>query len=565
MKEIVYLIELNTYDPLLGAETTHYYSDSQDFTAFPGTDPDRPNQEYDSRLKQPSNFEVNMFARGATRGLGESRIGEIEINNTEGELDALLNHGFDGRRLTVYRGAQDAAFADFEVWLRGTMESVEFTYNNKSGATLRIKVRSRAYLFDRLLQQTRYLGTNTSGSGKEGTAEDIKDQPKPVAEGKVYNAKPVLVNTSLNIYQFNHRSMQAVNKLYDGAAEITLDTSIGGGSGNVSTLSALEATTPAVGMFITCLEEGLVRIETSPEKDITGDIEGDNAGSGYANNVSSLIKKIAKDYVGLTDDDLDLASFTELETANPAEIQFYTDQELPVKDGMSYLLESIGAFMFFSREDLLTVGRFSAPESETPVFSITESDYVEISRELFSNNYEVTPAYRVNLNYKKIFYVQQGADVLESVASDRRAFVEREYRTVQEEDTSVQIVHLEAPEASFDTLLTTESDAEEEASRLLQLYKTRRDRYLVTLFITAVVDDSDNPLILDLNDVVNLRLNRFGLLGSGDELTVDSTLYTADETDTTADETLEESGKNFRIIGYALDAKANKITLDLFG
>lgn len=106
------------------------------------------------------------------------------------------------------------------------------------------------------------------------------------------------------------------------------------------------------------------------------------------------------------------------------------------------------------------------------------------------------------------------------------------YRQIVREDESVKTRHLLASEMTFATFLVNEQDANSEADRRFDIYRTRRDRYKVPLASSLFAEFN-----LNIGDKVLLKLKRFRL----------------------------DNGKPMVVTGIEVDLLAGITTLDLWG
>ena len=136
--------------------------------------------------------------------------------------------------------------------------------------------------------------------------------------------------------------------------------------------------------------------------------------------------------------------------------------------------------------------------SGTPVETFTESEIVDIDRS------GELPAYTVKLKYKK-FYVVQDSDLAGAVTDARRAELKQEFREVLATDSNILDKHLLASEKEFVTLLVDSTAAQNEADRLLAMYKLRQDYFEIR------TRDVDTQYDIELGDVVEVNVSRFGL------------------------------------------------------
>lgn len=205
----IYVAVIEAFDVKANTPRTLYFSTRLGFTSGPG---DRPkNTVFEPRIRQPASIRRDMFSAGKT--MGESRVafGDLVLINNDGGLDCLLDYAFDGRRVTIYRGAPTSAFPrGFTKTLVATMDQPEVT---RTDVTLRL--RDRQAELNVPLQTTKYAGTNALPAGLEGVAGDLKGKPKPYLLGKVENIAPPQVNTSRLIYQVNDGAVASVDEVYD--------------------------------------------------------------------------------------------------------------------------------------------------------------------------------------------------------------------------------------------------------------------------------------------------------------------------------------------------------------
>jgi hypothetical protein len=106
----------------------------------------------------------------------------------------------------------------------------------------------------------------------------------------------------------------------------------------------------------------------------------------------------------------------------------------------------------------------------------------------------------------------------------------REWREATVEDAAVLLAHPRAPETLDDALLTTEADADAEATRRQALRGVQRDRYRV-----RIPWDNETDAV-DLGQVVTLAHTRYGL----------------------------GAGPSFRVVLVEPDARDRTLTLDLW-
>ena len=267
MADVLYLAELVVMGAGTGS-TTLYYASGNGHVTGPAETP--ANQFYDARIKQPINLTRNLFSPGKTSGRSQMGYGNLILSNPDGELDPLIEYGFDGQGITIRRGTVGAAYpSGFPVIFSGTMEQAEV-----QGDTLVVKVRDRQLDLERPLQPLKYAGDNVLPNGLEGVAGDLKDKPKPICLGQVQNVPAVLVNTSKLIYQVNDGPVNSIPAVYDSGARLVgpLTQAVDAGFGT-NLPSLLWGLAYGNGLFVAVGAGGTVR--TSPDGIVwTGRVSG---------------------------------------------------------------------------------------------------------------------------------------------------------------------------------------------------------------------------------------------------------------------------------------------------
>ncbi len=166
---------------------------------------------YEPRIITPALISVSPNDGGLLSLFGTSSIGDIELANKDGGLNYLADYAVDGltAQFIFYDGAAET------VYFTGTASRM-----TEQDDRLVIGLRAAQEVLADKLVLTPYAGTNALPAGLEGTADDIKDNPKPIVLGDCRNISPVLVNSSLLIYQVSSRSDCLITALYDEGARL---------------------------------------------------------------------------------------------------------------------------------------------------------------------------------------------------------------------------------------------------------------------------------------------------------------------------------------------------------
>lgn len=507
--ERIWLVEISAYNTLTAQVETLRYSRG-DFRTEPTDSP--ANAEYDRRIESIFSYSVSLFSQGTIAGKTSPGFGALVLNNQDGGLDGLNDYAFDGRRVLVKLGGEYFAFSDFQPIFDGTAESIEF-----GDGTITIRLRDLEYKLDIPIQPTLYLGTG----GAEGGAE-LTGKPKPLCFGTVYNFEPVLVDATRRIYQFHSRSSNAINAVRDMGGAITAGSS----RANYATL---ESTSPTAGTFDWCITAtgSFIRLGTTPSGILTMDASGDDT-NGWAGSAATITQKIITDFAGFSISDVDTDSITALEAKNNASVGYYTKETVGINDVIDQLLNSIGAYRYFSRLGKVTVGRIEAP-AVSPVETYTGA-------EIFSYSKIATrlPTWRTTVGYKPNYRVLTLNELLTSfkpgeVNAALAPDLMEKYRYSVSSSASVKTPYLLANDDVVNTLLASSSAADYEAARLQTIFGVRRDVYRVNV--------AAQPFARKLGETVALQIPRYGLT----------------------------NGKNFLIIGMTEEPSSSSVELELWG
>lgn len=516
-----YLVEVG-YLNASGVAGTLYLS-CGGYTTEPGDS--LPNRYYEPRISEIGPFTQNIYASGKTLG-GESEIGygSISAANANGELDAWLDYAFDGQPLVIKQlPSHTAPYSTAVTLFSGTVERLDA---DDAWVSFRLRVYDRRRILDRPIQTNLFAGTTLSGGATaEGTA-DLKDRPKPLLYGRVFNIPAVLVNAFDLIYQVNDGPVSSII-VYDGGVPLTQVA-------NHSTLSALQSASLTGGEYITCNALGLFRIGSSPSKEITADVYQSSTAS--ANRAGAIARAMLLK-AGILVGSIDTASANALDAAAPYECGIWINEVRNTNEVITEILESVGGWMAPNTLGVYTFGQMAAPLN-IPVATIdystdiilTGSDGEAVSIVANPDTDGGLPAWRVVLTYARVYQTQDATAVHGCVDDEYRAFLAKETREVKAQSATTQTRHILSPELRLNTLLTTITSATSEAARRLAMYSVRRDVIKLTLLASDAA-----PMLLGAT--VRVILPRFGY----------------------------ESGKYMVVIGREYDMQNERVTLTLWG
>jgi len=423
-------------------------------------------------LVDPGLIQVQMFQSGKTTGNSSYTIGEIVVSNIAehaigeqvGPLDFLRTYSFDGRAVRVFQGNYEDAYESFTLVYAGTVESIFFEWQQLS-----FTIRSRQAELDVKVDAGTFLGNNVLPAGVEGVESDLKDKPKPLLLGRVYNASPALCNTSKLIYAVSPATgiaatyMGAELRVYDNGVPLTF-------GGVYIDQTDMEAVEPEPGEFKVWEIGGYFRLGSSPSGPVTFD------GSSYGRSVTAKMSNLIEDLLALHDKQnmINTTSFTNFADLVRYENGIYLSGSMPnVSEAIDQLCNSCGAFWHFNNNGEIELGRLVDPSTLTTDFELNSSilPVEDFQRQKTQDTPSGAPIKAITLNVIKNYTVM--TSFAGSVTDLRKAFLKEEWRTSRRVDESISIAHPLAGEMIINTTFT--DDNFDETLRRFALYSVGRD------------------------------------------------------------------------------------------
>ena len=491
---------------------------------------------YAPHLIQPGLIKRHIVASG--RILGESQVsfGANIIQNIEGDYDEYFDYGY-GDEATLLIGDHEDDYSNFV-----TVQTAKLEQPEGNDREMVFRWRGRDAELDVVAQPATYAGTNLeSPSGEiEGTPSDIKGQPKIRLFGKAENIPADPVDTSDNIFALNHDD--SGNSAAVGSVDAVRVNGSAWSPGSPVTdhanLAALQAASPAQGIYHTALALGLVKLGgTIGSGTVT--IDATERSTASENRVASLVNRILQD-AGVASGDIVSADVTQLESDAP-----YPSGAMVRGGSYRELIDAIrvGAAAWVAPNRL---GKYNMQQIKAPTGSAAAtfrrfeypntagaSDFAiqQLERLVPTDEGRGVPVWQVTVNYLKFWQVQEGA-LAGGLSEADKAKYSREFRSVTAEDATIKNQFPLAGSITLNTVLTDESNASSLASHILTLLGSKRDLF-------RLVARYDVPLAsaVDLGDVVEVYHPRFGLTG----------------------------GKKFNVHGIQYDARKFEIELELWG
>lgn len=472
------------FDIISGGSEPIYAADGW-YNTLPSDAP--ANQHYSPVLLSPFNFQITFFDGLEPTGRAAIGFGDVVIDNSDGWLDSLIDLGWSGRPITLFRGEPGAARSSFVQVFQGAVDGL-----TPSESQVSLRLRTREALLERPLQSLLYAGTG----GKEG-GSDLVGKRKPLAYGRNFNVPAVLVDAPNLVFQVHEGQTEEIQAVRDRGVPLVIDA-------DYPTYTDLLAAMIANGECATCLAEGLVRLGAANAGTVTVDLKGDASG-GYVETAAGIIRRIVTtrlDTVNLVDpDDLEIAAFDQLDLDQPAPVGLWDgpDSGLTVGQALDAIMSSIGGWWTFTLPGLLTVAILKAPSGMPD--AVLERDDIVLGPTLSMTG--GVPSFRRRVGYQRAWTVQQ--DLAAGVSPADQQLYGSEYRLATVSDAAVLAKHRNAREVLTAGLFADKLDAEAEALRLQALHGVER-----RLLSVRVVPE--NPFSAPLGGVVELRdVNRMTL------------------------------------------------------
>lgn len=459
---------------------------------------------YEPRMHQPAIVKVSPDDGGTFNIFSTPAFGEIDLENIDGGLNHLADYALDGG-LCVLSLVDDAgAVVNYLTAVISTMhERDSHVYLTLNNLN---EVLGKPHPFDK------YAGTNVLPNGVEGVAGDIKGNIKPKVFGTVTNAAPVAVNTSLEIYQFSSRATCTVNMVYDMGLALTLGTTF-----PIANLAAFQTTIPTAGTFNRCA--GYVRLGTTAVGTLTGDaVDGSTFGAGDV--FAAVLGEVTRISVSF-----DATSKATLNSVG--DIGVYVSAEDSTASILNKIIVGIAGYWYFKASvvyaNLTTLATSAALEFNDYEIEATERTATGIG----SNG---LPISTVKIKYNKIETVQDPTSLAGAVTAARQAILSNEFRTVTSSDSAALTRHPMSETINIESNLLTEAAAQAVADRLILKFKSRCDIVSIAANVTTIPN-------LTLGIGVNIITPK---LGYGE-------------------------GKILTLVGYEIDAKLKRVTMELIG
>lgn len=445
-------------------------SNNQNTTFYFSSMPYSP--EYISIIKSGLNFTESLSAEANI----SISYGTVELDNTGGHIDILLNYTWKKRPVKIYLGDPSWIKNDFVLIFDGLVEDLISNGENTLSLSLVDKMqRLNDVLKTKLLQQLNYSESNSTA----------KENVVPLLFGEVFNFQPLYVDNGSTgntgkIYKVHDGVIENIIEVRDNGIPIDIIKYLNKGE--------FETISNPVGTITCSARTNAINLCTVPE----------------------LIKIIVQNYTtnvanAFTSSEIDFSNIT-----NSSKVGIYCNQRLNILDICNQLAKSINAGLICTNISItgtnisnyqvstskLRLIELKAP-TETSKWELTD-DYMVVNSLSISETFPVKPV--IKLAYCKNYTVQQTVAGGVNPASN----FQEEYLYTTNTLTAEQLLYRDTGLVNEEvTQLLITSEAQVEAQKRSSLWGIQR--FLITATYLPQF------IFVQLGDIVTIKSNRFNL------------------------------------------------------
>lgn len=416
----VYLVEFDAKEIGASDETLFRFSTtgyvSPNVTGHPND-----NVSFDNRVT--SAFQLSRtipIAPNTSRRIAEN-IGTIEIINTDGEFDTLLQtYAVDGRNVRVLFGLKTYAYRDFTVMFSGSI--VSWKTDLKS---LILTVRDKSYKLDRPLQNNLYGGTG----GADGNVQ-IKNTPKPMCFQQVTNETPVFVDPPNLVWQIHDGAINSISAVRDSGSALSFVA-------DYATYAALTGASLSIGQYATCLALGFIRLGGTPAGGVTFDAIGAIYSTSSPSSDTDVLFSILKTFGGVDDSDINISTWQRFTNNAAPSGKFFTNSPINVSDALDNYLGSVFAYWGCDLDGKYSCGALALADSNALGAKIDSSDIRDIE---FMDPFDGTfpPRWRTQIGVNRNGTIQAPSELAAGVTAANVQIFGRPYTVFSSVDTSIK-------------------------------------------------------------------------------------------------------------------------------
>jgi hypothetical protein len=407
-----------------GVETTRYLSNTG-YTTGPAETP--ASTHYLGAIVGGARITEQLSLDGDGASMA---FGDIELDNTEGNLDDWLADVWTNRQVLMYVGDMRWERADFRL----VFDGITADLGSRSRDLMNLTVRDKLQRLNTAVTETKLGGTSVNA-----------DRLLPVCLGENHNVEPLLVDKALLKYQVHNGPIERIIEVRDNGIVVSH-------TANLTT--------------------GTFTLSASPAGTITVSVQGAKLAGTYVNTVARLVEMLATEYGTdpFVSGDLDASNLSDFDAANPQPVGVYLAERENVLAICQQIAASVGAQVVMSSVGKLQLIKLAAPVAGT---AVTSANMSERSLRIV-NRIPVVAA--VKLGYCKNWTVQTSLDT--GIPAEHKALYAQEWLTATATAADVAAVYKLTQEPQpQNTLLLVKEDAESETARRLSLWGEQRTVY----------------------------------------------------------------------------------------
>lgn len=452
----VILVEISgVYDEAGNAITSPFYLSNRPFGST--------SQLYDNCIVGGVTFTESIDLRGQPN-IG---YGDIEIDNTGGSKDLWLNYIWANKPVDIYIGDASWPKDDFYKIFSGLIKDID----TRSRNTINFILVNKLQLLNEPLTTT-VIGGSTAKS----------DQLVPLCFGECFNVTPVLSDATTFTYKVHDGEIEGVVEVRDIGVPVS---------------------------FTQNQTAGTISLNSIPAGAITATVQGAKPTVGgiktYLTKTAEIIKHILTAYGKQLSESELTANFNNFDATTSRQIGLYITNRENVLDVCQRIANSANCYLVTDINGKFKLVKITGDLISGEVYDVGPND-MQHKTLTVSQKLEVQTA--VKLGYSRNWTVQTSG--LGAVLTPQAvSILDKEYYyKIQKDETLAGKYQQVLEPQSKDTLLIVDTEAESEASSLLNINKKPRFIYTATYF--------SNMLFCELGDLIRLRHpDRFGLTTAG--------------------------------------------------
>lgn len=405
-----------------GVETTRYISN----TGYTTGAADTPaNTTYHAKLTAGGQITEKLALDNTGAGLS---FGDLELDNTQGDLDTWLADIWTNRSVKMYVGDQRWVRADFRLVFDGVAQDLTSTARN----VLNLQMRDKLQRLNTAVTDTKLGGATTNA-----------DRLLPLCFGEVHNVEPLLVDPATLKYQVHQGAIESIIEVRDNGVPVSFTATLGAGT------------------FV---------LLAQPAGQITCSVQGDKPSGVYSNTVSKLVQRLATGYgkTPLVSGDLDATQLASFDAANTQPVGLYLPDPDNVLAVCQALAASVGAQVVISSTGLLRLLKIDLAGTSPTAIAAANMEGMSLQ---VAERIPVVAA--VKLGYCRNYTVQKNLQT--GIPQVDKVLFEQEWLTSTATDATVATTYsLPVDVDEVDTMLQVKADADAETARRLAIWKVQR-------------------------------------------------------------------------------------------